>query len=223
MCISMISKKSYLATSLIFGLSCSVIFLMCGCVSYKVPTESFINETGTNDQALSHWLYSVVPRHSSQIEWYDAGHWLSWSLLGNDDDGLFGEESNYKPDQPIGISKAARWFGRNPFHNFCFYVIGSSDRANEEYILLKASGSQVAAFRKSEKPSNFGDKDTSFLAALHGNKPFVSLRIAWSQDKKSEFYLGWRERGNFGVKCVFLGHRQPQQHYNDKIVTHCAE
>jgi len=203
----MISKKSYLATSSIFGLSCIIIFLMGGCASYKVPTESFINETGSNNQALSHWAYTVVPRHSSQIEWYDAGHWLSWTLLGNDDDGLFGEESNYKPDLPIGISKAARWFGRNPLHNFCFYVIGTSQKHNDEYILLKASSTQIAAFKKSVKPSNFGDEETSFLAALHGNKPFVSLRIVWNKDKKSEFYLGWRERGNFGAKCILFGTR----------------
>lgn len=205
MCISMIS---YLARTQIFGLSSILLFLMCGCASYKVPTESFTNGKGTHEEALSHWLYTVVPRHSSQIEWYDAGHWLSWSLLGNDDDGIFGEESNYKPDLPNGVAKASCWFFRNPLHNFCFYVIGSSQRVNPEYILLKATPHELTACRPSNQPANFGGEGTSFFAALHGGKPFISLRIAWSAKRKSEFYLGWRERGNFGAKCIFLSSRE---------------
>lgn len=208
MCISMITELSYLARTLIFGLSCSVLFLMNGCASYKVPTESFINENGSNAEPLSHWLYGVVPRHSSQLSWYDAGHWLTWTLLGNDDDGIFGEESDYKPDLPTGVAKASHWFMRNPFHNFGFYVIGSAQKDNPEYILLKASHQGVLAFRHSEEPSNFGDKGSSFLLALHGNKPFVSLRVIWSERKKSELYFGWRERGNFGAKCILLGDRK---------------
>lgn len=209
MCISMIIHilnligNSHLARTAIFGLSCIGLLLMTGCVSYKVPTESFINEQGTNEQALSHWLYAVVPRHSSQIHWYDAGHWLSWSLFGNDDDGIFGEECDYKPDLSIGIAKASHWYLRNPFHNFCFYVIGSASRDNPEFLLLKLTNQGVDGWHYNS-PSNFGNKGTSFMTALHGGKPFISLRIAWTPNKISEFYLGWRERGNFGAKCILL-------------------
>ncbi len=204
MCISMI-MKSYLARTWNFGLSTVALFLMSGCAAYRVPTESFVNSEGSNQEALSHWLYTIVPRHQSQIAWYDAGHWLSWSLFGNDDDGIFGEESNYKPEIPLCAGKAVNWYTRNPLHNFCFYVIGSSQKENAEYILLKATPGQLTGMTRSEIPSNFGGKGTSFFAALHGNKPFVSLRILWTPTKKSEFYLGWRERGNFGAKCILLG------------------
>jgi hypothetical protein len=197
-----------------------VLFLCCGCASYKVSTQDFgdsscelyVNQN--KEAALSHWLYHFIPRHRCQIQWYDIGHWTTWSLFGNDDDGIFGEEltAYYRPQQSIGIFKAIRWNLRNPFHNFCFYVIGSAYSENSEFIFLKCNQYQIEVFKyKNTNQSNFGGDQTSFLLALHGGKPFISLRLAYSEKYKGDFYLGWRERGNFGIKCTPFSKRKDCQ------------
>jgi hypothetical protein len=66
------------------------------------------------------------------------------------------------------------WYLRNPLHNFTFYVIGMADK-------LK--------YRKPYDVFNeTGDKHNIIL-------PFYSY-----YGDKYKFYIGWRERGNFGVK-----------------------
>ena len=99
-----------------------------GCASYKISTRE-ISQTLDQDSkrlaapdcfdvnenaAFDHPLYNIIPRHRSQIRWYDAGHWTTWMLFGNDDDGIFGEarKKPYKPDQPPGFQKALVWFCR---------------------------------------------------------------------------------------------------------------
>jgi len=74
------------------------------------------------------------------------------------------------------------WYLRNPLHNFTFYVIGIADKQFESY---------------GKRP------DTVFV---HGwdwavrkykwlRLPFISY-----QGHGWQFYIGWRDRGNFGVK-----------------------
>lgn len=195
-------QDHYFATLPILKVSFLCVFLT-GCASYKVPTQSIAKDP--------HWLYSFVPRHQSQIEWYDVGHWTTWALFGNDDDGLFGEEptAHFHPDEQPNIIKAAKWFARNPCHNLCFYVLGSADRDNSAFTLLSVDAHHFEAFcyhRLAKK--NFGGEGTSFLAAFHGGKPYVSLRIIWPKNKRTDLYLGWRNRGNLGAKCVLLGNQK---------------
>lgn len=152
----------------------------------------------------SHWLYQVIPHHRSQIEWYDAPHWTTWLLFGNDDDGIFGEcfSRPYKPNEENTFIKAVYWAARNPLHNLCFYGIGSAHRTNSEFVFLRFGDNQFETFHYEPVAKRvFGGKGTSFLLALHGGKPFISLRIVYSEKVSSQFYFGWRERGNFGIKC----------------------
>lgn len=59
---------------------------------YQTTTEEELGLYNHYQQtALSHWLYRFIPRHRSQIYWYDFGHWISWALFGNDDHGIFSE------------------------------------------------------------------------------------------------------------------------------------
>lgn len=197
-----------------------LIQFLSSCAAYKIPTEnfytpprSFLSQEENNlyetyqFEASSHWLYRIIPRHRSQIKWYDLGHWLSWALFGNDDDGLFSEAQVplFRPQQKIEFTKALAWTLRNPFHNFCFYVIGSADRQNDEFTLLKINRRQFRLFEYSpEARTVFGGRYTSFFLGLHGGKPFISLRLAYGSQWKSDFYIGWRDRGNFGIKILPL-------------------
>jgi hypothetical protein len=192
-------------------LALAIAFFLSGCVPYKIPTTAYYKESYNpyaNHQkmeALNHWLYEVVPRHRSQIYWYDAGHWLTWALFGNDENGIFGEDQRkdgcYLPMLEIGLKKALRWSLRNPLHNFCFYVIGSAHRTNSEFTILSVNPSEIKSF--DYQPCGrtvFSSRNGGFYLGLHGGKPFVSLRIFYTSRHGGEFYLGWRERGNFGIK-----------------------
>lgn len=199
-----------------FSFSVIIISLMCftSCIRYRIDTENLFYEE-TNEmpsphsdyqiEAHSHWLYQYVPRHRSQIAWYDLCHWTSWALFGNDDDGIFGEDSvrAYKCNQAASCAKAAQWNLRNPLHNFCFYVIGSAHRTNSELTLLKLAEGRLNALNYSPNPGVvFPSENSCFFLALHGGKPFISLRLRYSQNWRGDFYFGWRERGNFGIKFL---------------------
>ncbi|MFQ5728962.1 MAG: hypothetical protein ACE5GN_01205 [Waddliaceae bacterium] len=191
----------------IFFLS-SLLLLMCGCAPYRVCTHRFLRNSpdqgGNQKNALSHGLYQVVPRHRCQIKGYDVGHWFTWVLFGNDDDGIFGESSHkpYRPNRKNNVNKAIAWWFRNPLHNFTFYAIGSAHRTNSEFALLNVNRRGVFAFHYDPiSKNNFGGSGTSFFFALHGGKPYISLRLKYANNLFGEFYLGWRQRGNFGIKC----------------------
>lgn len=192
-----------------------LLLFFSGCAPYKVPTPSIPTKAKSAvTSARKHPLYQIIPRHRAQIRWYDLPHWLTWALFGNDDDGIFGEEpsAHYLPCKKPNSGKALRWFLRNPLHNFTFYVIGSADKKNSELELLRLSCHECSSgtYRPLAK-TNFPSKCCScFYLAFHGGKPFLSMRLIHSKTRKSDFYIGWRNRGNFGIKCVLFGKRKKQ-------------
>lgn len=150
---------------------------------------------------LSGCSYSHAPRYYKEIEPSDFKSKCSWALFGNEDDGIYGEDADFLPNDPNDDTKARKWWVRNPLHNFCFYVIGSADKVNDEITLFRASQNGLSAFTyKPVGDTVFADKASSLFLGLHGKKPFFSLRIG-SRRRSFDFYLGWRERGNFGFKC----------------------
>lgn len=218
----MTQKIFLFLTLVIFGLPLS------SCISYKIPTQmippkkKYCNqENPERDIALAHPLYNIVPRHRCQIKWYDLPHWITWAIFGNDNDGIFGEEpsADYRPEMPISNYKAFRWFCRNPFHNFTFYVIGTAHQKNGELDLLRVSGRNISfGHYRCPGKTNFPSKVCScFYIALHGGKPFISLRLIHSKTRKTDIYFGWRSRGNFGIKCVLFGKRKKYTEANSKI------
>jgi hypothetical protein len=90
------------------------------------------------------------------------------------------------PDWYRPGSRHRRWLWqlRNPLHNFTFYVIGVADRAftrtgrHPEHVFAPDGGWNWAVTR---------------LGWVR--LPFVSFN-----GERCRFYLGWRERGNFGGK-----------------------
>jgi len=201
-------------------------FLLYGCASYKVATSMDPNSIEVKDKAHSHWLYSVVPRHRDQIKWYDVGHWSTWVLFGNDDEGIFGEDTGrpYRPDQPDCLNKFLSWWMRNPLHNFTFYMIGSAHRVNSEWALLRMSDDRIHAFEYDPVAKhNFGGRGSSFFLGFHGWKPFISLRLCYFGRYMSQFYLGWRKEGNFGIKLQLLTKRKEPRTKDKKVNQSCTD
>jgi hypothetical protein len=192
-------------------LKLSLYLFLSGCTNYKIPTASFFDDSQTKCSALAHPLYQAVPRHRSQIKWYDLSHWAGWMILGNDDDGIFGEEETalYRLDELPTTWKAVKWACRNPMHNFCFYVIGSAHRVNSEFALLKCNCNKlcICTYRSSPEPDF--ELGPSFFLGFHGWKPCFYLHLYYNARYRGQFYIGWRERGNFGIKFLPFTKRKP--------------
>ncbi len=125
-------------------------------------------------EAADHWLYQWIPRHRTQMVWYDA-RWLGWALFGNDDDEyLLKDRSHlFKPNYPDGLKKAGAWMLRNPLHNFCYYVIGSAGCINNESTIFKLNEKGISYFTYERIATTvFAGKGTSIFLGLHGGKPF---------------------------------------------------
>ncbi len=187
------------------------------CAPYKIKTQEFVRLSSSKiypyekplvketlkGKALNHWLYDVIPRHRTQIRWFDIGHWMTWMLFGNDDDGIFGEEEKgkYVTRRKIGIGRALAWNLRNPLHNFCFYTIGTAYWKNKQFTILSlADEEKVFMCYEADKKTDFAGKGTSLYFGLHGWKPFLSVRVYYG--RLFEAYIGWRSRGNFGGKLL---------------------
>jgi hypothetical protein len=149
-------------------------------------------------------LYNWVPANKNLIEKNSPSSWLAWAFIGNDDDGVYGEKPSAGnwTNEKIGPKRAFMWWTRNPLHNFTFYVIGSAHRQNSEFTLLKFSedGDAECMTYHEKAKTVFAGKGTSFFLGFHGGKPFLSLRLDYG--RRFEFYIGWRERGNFGLKLI---------------------
>lgn len=149
-----------------------------------------------------HWLYDYIPENRDEIAPHQGDKWLAWAILGNDDDGIFGEK-NAHDEAPLTCGRALSYQLRNPLHNFCFYVIGTADKQNDELDLLKITQHGMCVCHYHEVGTTvFADKNTSFYLGLHGAKPFISLRLRYLPERQFDFYFGWRERGNFGIKFL---------------------
>lgn len=193
----------------------SALFFLCGCCSYKIPTEEWVLQQPCSQEdprlweqklkAARHPLYAIIPRHRSQIRWYDVGHWTTWMLFGNDEAGLFGEDNPvpFLIDHPVSYSKAVRWSVRNPLHNLTFYVLGSAYVQNSRVTLVEISNEGICTFQyMPAAPCKFIRERQGFLIALHGWKPFICLKVTYSDFHEGMSYIGWRDRGNLGVKFV---------------------
>lgn len=90
----------------------------------------------------------------------------------------------FRPGSP---NRRWLWQTRNPLHNFTFYVIGVSDKATT---------------RTGRFPSHVFAPEGGWNWAITKHRwlplPFFSF-----DGKRSRFYLGWRESGNFGGKLNF--------------------
>ena len=108
--------------------------------------------------------------------------WNPLWWLGNVDDPK-------PPDwyRPGSTGRRWLWQLRNPLHNFTFYVIGVADKP------FTRSGKFPQAVFAPDGGWNWAVTKHSCVRL-----PFVSYN-----GERGRFYLGWRERGNFGGKVNF--------------------
>jgi hypothetical protein len=130
----------------------------------------------------NHWRTVVImPRPGlPKIHFYNKLNPAWW--FGNVDDSV--PPAWYRPDSK---NRTFLWHLRNPFHNFDFYVIGIADK---KFV------------RTSRQPEKVSNPNTHWNFAVARRKlallPFLSYHRS-----RFNFYFGWRERGNFGIKLNF--------------------
>lgn len=104
-----------------------------------------------------------------------------WSLKNADDPD---PPEWYRPGK---ANRRVLWQTRNPMHNFTHYVIGVTDKDTT---------------RTGKHPSEVfapgGGWNWAYTKHRWLRLPFISYA-----GKRSRFYLGWRESGNFGGKLNF--------------------
>jgi hypothetical protein len=140
----------------------------------------------TNQEPPWHGIV-IAPRPDlPPIHWYDKINPVWW--WGNADDPV--PPDWYEPDNP---HRQRDWFFRNPLTNFSFFVIGVADKNFVRY---------------GRYPKLVGNPHGGWNVAIIRRRilllPFVDYK-----NSRMEFYFGWRERGNFGIKLVF--HQQPEE------------
>ena len=124
---------------------------------------------------------TIIPRTNQPVgHFYNKLNPIWW--FGNADEPH--SPAWYRPN---GTLRNVTWYFRNPFANFTWYVIGVADKKTvrsglyPDHIYNPRGGWNFAVTRRR-------------IVYL----PFIDYKRG-----RFEFYLGWRERGNFGAKLNF--------------------
>lgn len=158
-----------------------------------IYAETATNSLSSKNQAphsVSWHTIEVKPRddlHLPKIHFYNKLNPVWW--LKNRDDPR--PPDWYKPKDK---HRNLKWSFRNPMHNFMFYVIGVADK--------KFARSGRFPDRVSDPRGGWDFEATRYKFIW---LPFVSYHRT-----KFDFYLGWRDRGNFGVKFNVNPDRKPK-------------
>ena len=132
----------------------------------------------------------VKPRddlHLAKIHFYDKLNPVWW--FKNRDDPK--PPDWYKPNDK---HRNLKWSFRNPMHNFDFYVIGVADK----------KFARCGRFpEKTSDPRGGWDIEAT-------RYKFIWLPFMSYHRPKFDFYLGWRDRGNFGIKFNINPDRKPK-------------
>ena len=136
----------------------------------------------TNETERAHWRTITIkpPARAPKIHFYQKLNPVWW--LKNADDPKPPEW--YRPDDK---HRRLKWSFRNPFHNFDFYVIGVADKK------FSRSGKFPAL---NSDPRGGWDFEAS-------RYKFIWLPFVAYHRPNFDFYFGWRNRGNFGIKINF--------------------
>ena len=150
---------------------------------------------------LSHWSQTLTfafiallsaaataPSHAREVTVTNqvpipAGvRWRPSFWLGNVDDPV--PPDDYRPNDPHRLH---RWYFRNPFHNFDFYVIGVADKTFH---------------RAGRYPDRIFHPRQGWNWTVCKYKWWRLPMISYIHEPV-KFYFGWRERGDFGIefKC----------------------
>jgi hypothetical protein len=132
----------------------------------------------TNVHGASWHTVMIRPRpRAPKIHFYNKMNPVWW--LKNSDDPV--PPNWYRPNEK---HRRTLWSFRNPLHNFDFYVIGVADKK------FHRSGRYP---KMNSDPHGGWD----FEAARY---KFFWLPFVSYHGENLDFYFGWRNRGNFGIK-----------------------
>ncbi len=110
---------------------------------------------------------------------------IMWGIFGNADDTT--APPTYMPGSSLWWRKIC-WWMRNPFHNLCFYVIGTADKP------------VVAIGKDPTCPFVTSGWNYTVIKYKWLRLPFISY-----QGTVIRAYLGWRPpEGSFGIKCMHV-------------------
>jgi hypothetical protein len=143
----------------------------------------------TNAAPLGRWhTVAIRPRNKHPISTWQKFNPVWW--YGNLDDPN-------PPDwfRPGEKNRVAKWRGRNPFHNFTFYVIGIADKHH---------------FRSGRFPRSIRDPVDGGWNFSATRYKFIWLPFFAYNRGKFDFYFGWRPGGNFGGKINYNATRPPK-------------
>ena len=166
------SPFNFVLAGILFSAACTNLFAQS-----STETNSF---NGTNAAPASGKWHTVTvePRTDlPKIHFYEKLNPVWW--LKNRDDPK--PPDWYKPDDK---RRRLKWSFRNPLHNLNFYVIGVADKK------FHRSGRYPESVMN---PHGGWDFDAARYKIIW--LPFVS----YHRDK-FDFYFGWRNHGNFGIK-----------------------
>ena len=162
-----------------------LIWLILG--SLLVCTEMGCSTTKQRSNAADWHSVTMTPTTNSPcIHWYNKINPVWW--FGNQKEPL--PPAWYEPNNP---SRNMMWYFRNPLSNFCDYTIGVADKQTVR------TGKYPESVGNPYGGWNFAITRWNFLFF-----PFIDYK-----NSRMEFYLGWREKGNFGIKLNF--HKIPEK------------
>jgi hypothetical protein len=171
--------------------------LVAGCRSTPTPhhsepvSEKSKSGNQTNAVPLESQCHSLVVTPSARDRHIPIYHKLNpfWWFMNVDDPN---PPAWFSPDSNC---RRVKWFLRNPFHNFGFYVIGIADH---EFV------------RSGGYPGLNSDPDGGWNFAVSKYK-WRRLPYASYWRGRFEFYIGWRNRGNFGIKISFSREKESEK------------
>ena len=128
------------------------------------------------------WHSVVMPVRTNlpSIHFYNKINPVWW--FGNADEPR--APAWYRPDSSF---RNVAWYFRNPLANFSNYVIGIGDKKSVR------SGRYPTKISNPKGGWNYAVSQRHILYL-----PFIDYK-----NGRFEFYFGWRERGNFGIKLNF--------------------
>ena len=156
-----------------------IVFVSACCCR---ASTNVVEKTRTNSPPVHAVVH--VPRELHRFTTWQKLNPVWW--FGNADDPI--PPKSYRPGKRW---RTFTWHLRNPFHNFTFYVIGIADKP---FLRVGRYADRVA------NPNGGWNWAICHYQWLH--LPFVDYRRG-----RFEFYWGWRNGGNFGMKLNFAQKR----------------
>lgn len=153
-----------------------VVFGVAGCKSASTTSHGNRRLAGTNAPPGVMFFADTPDKRPVLKPKFSQKLNPAW-WFGNIDDPV--PPDGYRPGDP---HRVRRWYCRNSLHNFTFYVFGIADKNFERVGYLEEGDGWRWAVCKYK---------------------WLRLPFLAYNRRGFHFYIGWRDRGNFGVKLNF--------------------